>query len=53
MAILHTDAAGSRGYGAFLNSHWSAAVWPDVWKCKGLTSNIVLLELFPVLVALD
>lgn len=34
-----TDAAGSCGY--------------ESWKSKGLTNNIVLLELFPILVALD
>lgn len=50
---FYTDAAGSCGYGAFWNGHWSADVWPSSWKSRGLTSIIVLLELFPILVALD
>lgn len=49
---LFTDAAGSLGYGAFYNGHWSAEHWPDLWFQKGFTKNIVLLELFPVLVAI-
>lgn len=50
---LHTDAAGSCGYGAFWNGHWSAALWHDRWKQKGFTTNVDLLELFSVLVALE
>lgn len=49
---LFTDAAGSVGFGAFFNGHWSAEVWPDLWCQSGLTRNILLLELFPVLVAI-
>lgn len=49
---LFTDAAGSIGYGAFFMGHWSAAKWPDLWFQRGFTKNIVLLELFPVLVAI-
>lgn len=50
---LHTDAAGSCGYGAYWDGHWSADLCPTSWKDSGLTSNIVLLEIFPVLVALE
>lgn len=48
---LFTDAAGSVGYGAYFAGHWSAEVWPDKWVQLGLVKNIVLLEMFPVLVA--
>lgn len=50
---LFTDAAGSTGYGAFYQGHWSAARWPDCWLSLGYTKNVVLLELFPILVSLD
>lgn len=49
---LFTDSAGSYGYGEFFDGHWSAEAWPDVWAQLGLCENIVLLELFPVLVSL-
>ena len=50
---LFTDAAGSAGYGAFHRGAWSAAPWPGAWQVAGLVSNLVLLELFPVVVALE
>lgn len=49
---LFTDSAGSVGYGAYFLGHWSAESWPDLWVQLGLVKNILLLELFPVLVAL-
>lgn len=48
---LFTDAAGAIGYGAYFNGRWSAEKWPDLWFQYGFHKNIVLLELFPVLVA--
>lgn len=50
---LFTDAAGSVGYGAYFNGLWSAEVWPDRWFQLNLHRNILLLELFPVLVAIE
>lgn len=50
---LFTDAAGSTGFGAYLSGRWCCAAWPAEWREQNLTGNLVLLEIFPVLVALD
>lgn len=50
---LFTDAAGSAGFGAILGSHWFCQAWPASWREQGLCSNLVLLELFPIVVALE
>lgn len=41
---LFTDGAGSRGF---------CNVWPEAWMDQKATRNIVLLELFPLVVALE
>lgn len=48
---LFTDAAGSKGFAAIWGSHWSCGAWPEAWIRMKATRNVVLLELFPVLVA--
>ncbi|XP_041438056.1 uncharacterized protein LOC121399992 [Xenopus laevis] len=48
-----TDASGSIGFGAYFGGKWSAGRWPRSWQVKGLTRNLTLLELFPILVALE
>lgn len=50
---LFTDAAGAVGYGAFFQGHWSVGRWPEVWRVQGLTANLCLLELFPIVVAIE
>lgn len=50
---LFTDAAGAVGYGAYWQGHWSASKWPSSWIDNGLTVNITLLEIFPVLISLE
>ncbi|XP_077309137.1 uncharacterized protein LOC143928250 [Lithobates pipiens] len=50
---LVTDAAGSTGYGAFFQGRWSAEPWPRSWKEAGFLGNLVLLELFPIVLALE
>ena len=45
---LYTDAAGSKGYGAFFGRHWFYGEWPDSQK----TLNIAFLELFPIALSL-
>lgn len=50
---LFTDAAGSVGYGVYWHGHWSAGGWPRSWIDSGLTANITLLEIFPVLISLE
>lgn len=49
---LFTDSAGSVGYGVYFNGHWSIGSWLVAWQDADFTKNIVLLELFPVLVPL-
>ena len=44
---------GSIGFAPIWQKHWCADLWPQVWKEKGHTKNIVLLELFPIVVALE
>lgn len=46
---LYTDASGTLGYGAFLDTEWFYGAWPDVW----VSYNITLLELFPIMAALS
>lgn len=43
----------SLSYGAFYQGHWSVASWPDCLFSLGYTKNIVLLELFLILVSLE
>lgn len=46
-------STGSLGYDAIYQGHWSAAPWPHYWFSMGYMKNIVLLELFPILVSLE
>ena len=39
------------GFGAFLNGRWCAARWHERWLQEEILQNLVLLELFPVIVA--
>lgn len=50
---LFTDAAGSTGFGAFFQGEWCVAQWPPEWRGKGFTRNLLLLELFPIIVAVE
>ncbi|XP_041432843.1 uncharacterized protein LOC108703917 isoform X3 [Xenopus laevis] len=35
-----------------LTGHWCTGSWPETWKENGLTKNMVLLELFPLVVTI-
>lgn len=48
---LYTDTAGSTGFGEFFQGDWCIRAWPSDWVVRGLTSNLLLLELFPIIVA--
>ena len=48
---LYTDSSGGVGFGIWFNGHWCQEKWPSDWVQKGLTKNITLLELFPIVVA--
>lgn len=50
---LFTDAAGSTGFGAFLQGAWCVGAWPLSWRSRGFTANLLLLELFPIIVAVE
>lgn len=50
---LFTDAAGSAGFGAILGLEWCSGEWPDSWRDAGLCRNLTLLELFPIIVAVE
>ena len=49
-AQLFSDSAASKGlgFGIFFQGHWSQAKW----HLRGYTSNITILEVFPILVAI-
>lgn len=50
---LYINASGLIRFGAYFQGAWCAERWPDSWVSKGYCTNLVLLELFPILVALD
>lgn len=40
------------GFGAFCDGHWCASLWDPSWVQNDLAKNLVLLELFPVVVSI-
>ncbi|KAM4045411.1 LOW QUALITY PROTEIN: uncharacterized protein ACNLHF_009243 [Anomaloglossus baeobatrachus] len=48
--VLYTDVAGSSGFGAYFGGRWCVGKWPESWRISGLTRNLALLELFPIVV---
>lgn len=50
---LYTDAAGSLGFWGFCQGAWCAAAWPEEGRGTGFLGNLVLLELFQIVVELD
>ncbi|XP_053403684.1 uncharacterized protein LOC123554801 [Mercenaria mercenaria] len=46
---LYTDSSGGIGFGIWFNGHWCHARWPVAWHSNGLTRDITVLELFPLL----
>lgn len=51
--VLFMDAAGSIGYGAYFQGHWSAELWLDECRSAGLLRILVLLELSPIVLAVE
>ena len=51
---LFTDssAASDKGFGAYFQGQWTYASWPLEWVQTGKTSDITLLEYFPILVSI-
>ncbi|KAM3936010.1 uncharacterized protein RB166_003095 [Leptodactylus fuscus] len=50
---LFTDASGSVGFGAYFGGAWCAGRWPSDWVELGWVRNLCLLELFPIVVAVE
>lgn len=50
---LYTDSAGGIGFGAILGTAWTSGAWPQTWHDAGVTRNIALLELVPIVVAFN
>lgn len=50
---LVTDAAGATGYNAIFQGRWGAEPWPQSWERSGFLRNLVLLELFLVVLAVE
>ncbi|XP_071087974.1 uncharacterized protein [Haliotis cracherodii] len=50
---LYTDAAGSIGFGAYLQGRWFCGRWPDHWVKDGTTLDMTFLELFPIVCAIQ
>ena len=46
---LFTDASGTLGYGAVLGSSWFYGTWSQQW----VNQNITLLELYPIVLAVQ
>lgn len=51
---LFTDSAGAAnlGFGAYFAGKWAYASWPQAWVDQGITDDITVLEMFPLLVCL-
>ena len=51
---LFSDSAGGEnmGFGVFFQGHWCHARWPPDWHNQGITSDVTVLELFPITVSL-
>ncbi|XP_066444898.1 uncharacterized protein [Eleutherodactylus coqui] len=50
---LVSDAAGSYGFGVILGDQWCCAAWPDTWIERKWIKNTALLEIFPLVVAME
>ena len=52
---LYTDSAGGigLGFGAYFAGKWTCGAWPLYWFDLGITEDITVLELFPILVSLS
>lgn len=50
---IYIDAAGSCGFQAIWETHWCCGKWPDRWVTIKATKSIVVLEVFPLVVALE
>lgn len=48
--IAAFDLLGGLDFGEFCNGHWCFDGWPVSWDEKGWVKNLLLLELFPILV---
>ncbi|XP_066463235.1 uncharacterized protein [Eleutherodactylus coqui] len=50
---LVSDAAGSYGFGVIFGNRWCCAAWPGTWVMRQWIKNTALLEIFPLMVAME
>ncbi|XP_072259315.1 protein-glutamine gamma-glutamyltransferase E-like [Pyxicephalus adspersus] len=50
---LFTVAAGSMRFGAYFQGRWCVGAWPQEWVEAELVKNLVVLELFPIVVSVE
>ena len=48
---VHSDAAGSLGFGLYWRGRWCAKHWPAAWQGEAITRDLTFLEFFPIAVA--
>lgn len=48
---VHTNKAGTTGFGAYFCGLWCMEDWPIAWVEVGYTSNLTFLEFFPILIS--
>ncbi|XP_071118414.1 uncharacterized protein [Haliotis cracherodii] len=51
--LLSKDAAGGAGFGAYMQGKWFNGAWPTQWVTDGTTQDLMLLELFPITLAIQ
>lgn len=50
--LFSDSAAGfGLGFGVYLSGQWAYGVWPERWFEVGVTNDITILELFPIVAA--
>ncbi|XP_077787077.1 uncharacterized protein LOC144328297 [Podarcis muralis] len=49
---VHSDAAGSLGFGVYFRGQWCAQHWPASWQGKPILRDLTFLEFFPIVVAI-
>ncbi|XP_066446924.1 uncharacterized protein [Eleutherodactylus coqui] len=50
---LVSDASGACGFGVIFGNRWCNSGWPEAWVERGWTRDIALLEIFPIMVAIE
>ena len=43
---VHSDVAGSLGFGIYFIGRWCAGTWPNEWHRNGITRDLTFLDFF-------